>query len=76
MERQIRNNEALCKIAAKLKTLRKPTGKLQKEITQETGMNIGDFESAATNLSVSTLERLCCYYGLTLAEFFDEELGL
>ncbi len=72
MAKQIRNDEALHQIVEKLKALRKKTGMLQKTITKETGMNIGNIEAEMTNISITTLERLCRYYGLTLEEFFED----
>lgn len=71
MNRQIRNDAALRKIAERLKQLRAATGKYQKDVERETGVNIGSVEAAQYNLSVKTLERLCRYYGITLAEFFE-----
>lgn len=71
MNRQIRNDAALRKIAERLKQLRAATGKYQKDVERETGVNIGSVEAAQYNLSVKTLERLCRYYGVTLAEFFE-----
>lgn len=70
--KQIRNEEALRMVAEKLKTLRKATGKLQKEVERDTGVNIGYVEAARFNLSIQTFERLCRYYGVTLAEFFED----
>lgn len=70
--KQIRDDEALLMVAAKFKALRHATGKLQKEVERDTGVNIGYVEAARYNLSIQTLERLCRYYGVTLAEFFED----
>lgn len=71
MPQQMRNDEALRMIAEKFKELRRQTGKLQKEVERDTGVNVGYVEAAQYNLSIKTLERLCRYYGVTLAEFFE-----
>ena len=64
MTKHTRNDEAIHKIAEKLKTIRKQAGLLQKPVTRETGVNVGD--------SITILDRLCRYYGITLTEFFRE----
>jgi len=69
---QIRNEELLKKIAKKVKALRendkrKPT---QEEFYNDTGIHIGRIESGASNVTVSTLEAVCRYFGLTLEQFF------
>lgn len=68
----IRNEEALRKIATRLRELRRATGKGQKEVTRETGINIGNVEAGLFNYTIDTLDRLCRYYGTTLGEFFRE----
>lgn len=67
-----RNIEALEKIAAKLRLLRRKAGLQQKTVSDETGLNIGHFETARKNITLSSLERLCDYYGITLKEFFKD----
>lgn len=67
-----RNNEALFKIAAKLRILRLKAGLRQKTVTDDLGLNIGQIETAKKNVTLTTLERLCSYYGLTLDEFFSD----
>lgn len=67
-----RNNDALQKIAAKLRLLRRKAGLLQKSVSAETGLNMGHIEGAQKNITLTTLQRLCDYYGLTLKEFFKD----
>lgn len=67
-----RNNEALFKIAAKLRILRLKAGLRQKTVTDDLGLNIGQIETAKKNVTLTTLERFCSYYGLTLDEFFSD----
>lgn len=75
MAKQIRKDAELRAIAARLRKMREESGKFQKDVARETGMNMGDIEAARYNISVTTLDRLCRYYGTTMAEFF-EGLGL
>lgn len=67
-----RNEDALRKIAAKLRILRRNAELKQKEVSKETGLNIGNIEAAKINPNITSLEVLCRYYGLTLEEFFDD----
>ena len=43
----------------------------QEVVYEDTGIHIGKIETAKYNITVSTLSRLCNYYGTTLKEFFD-----
>jgi transcriptional regulator with XRE-family HTH domain len=67
---QIRNQILLNKIALRLKELREEKGVSQEHLYNETEIHIARVETAKVNVSVSTLERLCSYFGLTLGEFF------
>lgn len=58
-------------VAERLKALRKERGLLQVEVVKNTGMNIGRIEAAMVNISVSSIDKLCRYYGVTLEEFFN-----
>lgn len=65
-------DEILLKIAAKLRLLRRKAGLLQKTVSAETGLNMGHLEGARRNVTLTTLERICAYYGITLDEFFKD----
>lgn len=67
-----RNNDALVKIAAKLRILRRNAGLTQKAVAQDTGLNIGCIEAAKLNFNVTTLKRLCDYYKIDFNEFFKD----
>lgn len=74
-KKHIRNDEIIDRIAAGFRELRKATGKGQKEVIKETGVNVGNIEAGLFNPMLDTIDRLCRYYGITLAEFF-KGLGL
>ena len=59
-------------VARKLKQLREAEGLSQRIVYIDTDFNIGKIEVGKTNITVSTLSRLCKYYGTSLKEFFDE----
>ena len=67
---QIRNQALLNKIAKRVKTLRESAEITQEQFFFDTGIHLGRIENATTNLTVSTLEAVCKYFGLTLQEFF------
>lgn len=75
MTKQVRDDEALRRIGARFRELREATGKHQRDVYAETGIHIAAIEVGRFNISVTTLERLCDYYGVTFVEFF-EGLGL
>lgn len=69
---QRRDDAMLQAIAARLKKLRARTGLKQIEVAKQTGQNIGRMEAAKSNLTISSLEKICLFYGVSLEEFFDD----
>jgi transcriptional regulator with XRE-family HTH domain len=70
MKRDI-NKRLLLAIASRVKELR-----LERKITQEvfyndTGINIGRIERALRDFSMTTLDGICTYLGVTFEEFFQ-----
>ena len=59
-------------VARKLKQLREAKGLSQRIVYIDTDFNIGKIEVGKTNITISTLSRLCNYYGTSLKDFFDE----
>lgn len=59
-------------VARKLKQLREAKGLSQRIVYIDTDFNIGKIEVGKTNISISTLSRLCNYYGISLKEFFND----
>ena len=59
-------------VARKLKQLREAKGLSQRIVYIDTDFNIGKIEVEKTNITISTLSRLCNYYGTSLKEFFNE----
>lgn len=71
MKQPRRNTALLEAIAGRLKELRAANGISQEVVYEDTGLHIGKIETAKYNITVSTLSRLCSYYGITLTEFFN-----
>lgn len=67
---QQRNDEVIRKIATRLKTLRNAKGFSQLTVYKQTDQNIGRIEAAQSNITISSLEKLCRFYGISLKEFF------
>ncbi|WP_405412214.1 helix-turn-helix domain-containing protein [Maribacter sp. Asnod1-A12] len=70
MKGHIRNDKLLLKISNRLKTLRFQKGVTQEEVYNETGVHISRIEAGKSNISVTTLHRLCIYFEIDLVEFF------
>jgi transcriptional regulator with XRE-family HTH domain len=69
---QVRNKQLLRKLALRLKELRAGKGLTQEDVYNDTGINIGRVERAISDISISTLERLCNYYKIPLRDFFKK----
>ena len=60
-------------IAVRLRELRESKHLSQQVVSMDTGVNVGWVETGLRNLTISTITRLCSYYGVSLKEFFDAE---
>lgn len=65
-----RNEKLLREVSKRLKQLREAKGVSQADVYIDTDLNMARVEGGKTSLSLSTLSRLCDYYGITLEEFF------
>lgn len=70
MKKQWRDDMLIRRIAGRLKELRMRKGVSQEAVYDTTGIHIGKIETEQYNITVSTLSKLCDYYGVTLDEFF------
>lgn len=69
---QIRDEALLNRVVLKLKQLRNEKGLSQERVYLDTDIHIGRIEAEKVNVSISTLKKLCDYYGISLATFFQE----
>jgi hypothetical protein len=67
---QIRNQALLRRIASRIKTLREAKEVTQEDFYNDTGIHLGRIETGKMNVTVSTLDVICKYFGLSLGEFF------
>jgi transcriptional regulator with XRE-family HTH domain len=70
---QLKNQELIDQIVAKLKQLRTEHGLTQEDVYNDTGIHIARIETGKVNISISTLAALANYFQLSLDEFFKIE---
>ena len=74
--KQGKNTKLLRNIALRIKELREQKGITQEDFYNDTGINIGRIERAINNVSITTLDKICNYFDITLkdlsAKFLDE----
>ncbi len=70
MKKQRCNNDLLLKIAQKIRQLRDDRGISQEIFYIDTDIHIGRIEQGQINITVSTLQDICAYFGISLSEFF------
>ena len=71
MKQPWRDITLLKEIADRLRELRTAKGVSQETVYEDTGIHIGKIETEKYNITVSTLARLCRYYGISLGACFD-----
>jgi transcriptional regulator with XRE-family HTH domain len=69
---QIRNQALLDKVAKKIKAIRENHGITQEDFYNDTNIHIGRIETGNANLSISSLEAICKYFKISLADFFKD----
>ena len=72
MKQPWRDITLLKAIAGRLRELRAEKGVSQETVYEDTGIHIGKIETEKYNITVSTLARLCRYYGISLGALFDQ----
>ncbi|MCH5329077.1 MAG: helix-turn-helix transcriptional regulator [Coprobacter sp.] len=70
--KQIRNQELLLNIALKIKRLREDRGISQEIMYMDTQIHIARIETAKINISISTLDAICRYFGISLSDFLKD----
>ena len=70
MSLQYQDKELLNKIILTIKQVRKKHGVTLENFYFETGIHLARIGQGKTNISVSTLSKICNYFNLSLADFF------
>ena len=60
------------KVALQIKTLRKQNQVTQEKFFNETHINIARLESGIIDIRLETLRKICYYFNVSLAGFFQE----
>ena len=71
MKKQRCNQELLSKIAQRIKQLREEQNISQEVFYIDTDIHIARIEVGKVNITVSTLQDICHYFKITLADFFN-----
>jgi transcriptional regulator with XRE-family HTH domain len=67
---QLKNQQLLKTIASRIKSLREKNSITQEQFYSDTGIHLGRIETGNMNITISTLDQICKYFGVTLEEFF------
>lgn len=70
MPKQYFNKELIVEVAEKLRKIREDKGLSQYVVDMDMDTNSSRIERGQANITISTLSKLCKYYGITLEEFF------
>lgn len=57
------------KVAARIKKIREQKGISQFQFLNDTGIHIARIESEQRDISLSTLKKVCSYFGMSMSEF-------
>lgn len=71
MQKQYQDEELLSKLIVCLKEIRKSKNITLEVFYFDTGIHIARIEQGKTNITVSTLSKICNYYEITLLDFFN-----
>ena len=70
MPKQFQDAEHLKTIILTIKEVRKKHGVTLETFYFDTGIHLARIEQGKTNISVSTLSKICNYFNLSLGDFF------
>lgn len=70
MPKQYIDRELVAEVAKKLRRLREERGISQDIVDMDIDTNASRIERGMANITISTLSKLCKYYGVSLEEFF------
>lgn len=69
---RIKNQKLIDAVAARVKQLREAKKITLEVFYHDTSIHLARIESGKANITISTLEAICTYLGITLADFFAE----
>jgi transcriptional regulator with XRE-family HTH domain len=72
MSKQYHDSELISKVISKIKIIRKDKKITLENFYFDTGIHLARIEQGKTNLTVSTLSRICNYFEISLKDFFED----
>ena len=66
------NEQLLLNLAKRIKELRKIKGVTQEDALNDTGIQFSRIEQGKRDIQLSTIEKLCKYFEISLNEFFND----
>ena len=72
MAKQYQDSELISKVISKIKKIRKDKNCTLENFYFDTGIHLARIEQGKTNLTVSTLSRICNYFEISLNQFFED----
>jgi transcriptional regulator with XRE-family HTH domain len=72
MPNQYQDKELLDKIILTIKELRKSNNVTLEVFYFDTGIHLARIEQGKTNITVSTLAKICKYFEISLVDFFEK----
>ncbi|MDQ3111773.1 MAG: helix-turn-helix transcriptional regulator [Bacteroidota bacterium] len=66
------DNQFLKRVALRIKQLRQEKGITEEDFLNDTGIHIARIETAQRDFSMTTLQAICKYFGISVSEFFKD----
>jgi transcriptional regulator with XRE-family HTH domain len=70
MQKQYQDKELLNRVVLAIKAIRKSKKVTLEVFYFDTGIHIARIEQGKSNITVSTLSKICTYFDMTIVEFF------
>lgn len=71
MPKQYQDIELINQVILKIKQLRKDKNVTLEHFYFDTGIHLARIEQGKTNITVSTLAKICSYFDISLKDFFE-----
>ncbi len=66
------NSDLLLSLAKRVKELRSIKGVTQEQATTDTGIHFGRIEQGKRDVTISTIQKLSSYFGVSMHEFLKD----
>jgi transcriptional regulator with XRE-family HTH domain len=69
---KIKNQKLIDSVASRVKQLREAKGITLEVFYHDTNIHLARIKAGRADITISTLEVICAYFGISLDEFFSE----